>query len=65
MKALSVTELTLQIKRQLELGFTNVFVQGEISNIKLQSSGHFYFTLKDSGAQMSCVLFKGQTKNLS
>ena len=65
MKALSVTELTLQIKRQLELGFTNVWVQGEISNMKLQSSGHFYFTLKDSGAQMSCVLFKGQTRGLS
>lgn len=65
MKALSVTELTAQIKKQLETGFSYICVQGEISNIKLQSSGHYYFTLKDAGAQISSVLFKGQTRTLS
>lgn len=65
MKALSVTELTTQIKKQLETGFSYVCVQGEISNIKLQSSGHYYFTLKDAGAQISSVLFKGQARMLS
>ncbi|MEI8329482.1 MAG: exodeoxyribonuclease VII large subunit [Chlamydiia bacterium] len=65
MKALSVTELTSQIKQQLETRFSFIYVQGEISNIKLQISGHYYFTLKDAGAQISCVLFKGQTKSLS
>ncbi|NDD57932.1 MAG: exodeoxyribonuclease VII large subunit [Chlamydiae bacterium] len=65
MKALSVTELTLQIKKQLETGFASLLVQGEISNIKLQSSGHYYFTLKDPSSQISAVLFKGQTRHLS
>jgi exodeoxyribonuclease VII large subunit len=37
-----------------------VWVTGEITNLKLQSSGHFYFTLKDSGAQIGCVLFRGE-----
>lgn len=65
MKALSVTELTSQIKQQLETGFSSIYVKGEISNIKLQASGHYYFTLKDAGSQISCVLFKGHTKALS
>jgi exodeoxyribonuclease VII large subunit len=59
-KALSVTELTLGIKRQLEGGFSAVRVAGEISNYRLQSSGHAYFVLKDSNAQLGCVLFRGQ-----
>lgn len=65
MKALSVTELTSQIKKQLEGAFAFVSVEGEVSNLKLQSSGHLYFTLKDSQAQLSAVLFKGQSRNLS
>lgn len=59
-RALSVTELTLGIKRQLEGGFSAVRVAGEISNYRLQSSGHAYFVLKDANAQLSCVLFRGQ-----
>lgn len=57
---LSVTQLTLGIKRQLEGGFAAVRVAGEISNYRLQSSGHAYFVLKDANAQLSCVLFRGQ-----
>lgn len=64
-KVLSVTELTFAIKSLLEPQFRAVHVRGEISNLKLQSSGHFYFSLKDAGAQLSAVLFKGSASQLS
>lgn len=54
---LTVTRLTQHIKRQLEGQFQQVWVQGEVSNLRRQSSGHVYFSLKDSGAQIPCVLF--------
>lgn len=57
---LSVTDLTLQIKRSLEKGFGSVWVTGEISNYRLQSSGHAYFVLKDANAQLQSVLFRSQ-----
>jgi exodeoxyribonuclease VII large subunit len=61
-KVLSVTELTGQIRRLLEEQVGQVWVTGEITNLRVQSSGHIYFTLKDVGAQLSCVLFRGQTQ---
>jgi len=64
-KILSVSELTYSIKSKLESSFPNIQVQGEISNFKAQSSGHLYFTLKDSQAQISCVMFKGYAKSLA
>ena len=57
---LSITELTLRVKQALEGGFTSVWVRGEVSNLRMQASGHAYFTLKDANAQLSCVLFRGQ-----
>lgn len=57
---LSVTEITLQIKRSLEKSFGSVWVTGEISNYRLQSSGHAYFVLKDATAQLQAVLFRSQ-----
>ena len=48
---ISVSELTRQIRTNLESSFPRVFVRGEISNFKAHASGHFYFTLKDDGAQ--------------
>jgi exodeoxyribonuclease VII large subunit len=54
---LQVTELTRHIKRQLESRFTQVWVRGEVSNLRKQSSGHLYFSLKDSGSQIPCALF--------
>jgi exodeoxyribonuclease VII large subunit len=54
---LSVTELTRQIKRQLEGRFAQTWVRGEISNLRRQHSGHLYFSLKDSGSQLPCALF--------
>jgi exodeoxyribonuclease VII large subunit len=58
-KVLSVTELTHRVKDLLEERFPNVWVEGEISNVRSPSSGHVYFTLKDAGAQLAVVLFRG------
>src|SRR5262245_39375247 len=57
-KALSVTELTGQIRRLLEQQVGQVWVTGEVTNLRVQSSGHIYFTLKDAQCQLSCVLFR-------
>jgi exodeoxyribonuclease VII large subunit len=59
-KILSVTELTSQIRRILEGQIGHVWVTGEITNLRNQTSGHIYFTLKDANAQLSCVLFRGE-----
>ena len=56
----SVSELTQKLKKQLEGGFADRRVAGEVSNLRLQSSGHAYFVLKDAGAQLACVMFRGQ-----
>jgi exodeoxyribonuclease VII large subunit len=56
-KILSVSELTSQVRNLLEKYVGLVWVSGEITNLRAQSSGHLYFTLKDSGAQLNCVLF--------
>lgn len=61
---LSVTQLTQEIQEVLEGRIGSVWVEGEISNHRLQSSGHQYFTLKDAGAQISCVLFRGAAARL-
>jgi len=61
-KVLSVSELTRQIKSLLEAQVGVVWVSGEITNLRPQSSGHIYFTLKDAGAQLNCVLFRGESK---
>src|SRR5438128_3945390 len=57
-KVLTVAELTRAIRGTLETRFRAVWVQGEISNYKQHPSGHQYFTLKDSRAQISCVIFR-------
>ena len=56
-QVLNVTELTRQIKVQLEENFVQIWVRGEVSNLRRQSSGHVYFSLKDSESQLPCVLF--------
>ena len=55
----SVTEFTHEVKDLLEGGIRPGWVRGEVSNLRAQASGHFYFSLKDAGAQLSCVLFRG------
>jgi exodeoxyribonuclease VII large subunit len=61
---LSVSELTSSIKKHLESRFPLVYVKGEISNFKEQSSGHLYLTLKDQESQISGVLFRGNARDL-
>ena len=56
-KVLSVSELTGAVRALLEKQIGTVWVSGEITNLRAQSSGHIYFTLKDAGAQLGCVLF--------
>jgi exodeoxyribonuclease VII large subunit len=56
---MSVSELTRGIRMLLEEQIGTVWVEGEVSNLRRQASGHQYFTLKDEGAQLSCVLFRG------
>src|SRR6266700_2715719 len=57
-KILTVSELTRNIRGALETKFGALWVQGEVSNYKLHPSGHQYFTLKDSRAQIACVIFR-------
>ena len=57
---LTVSELTRQIRSNLEQQFRSVWVEGEISNLRSPSSGHHYFTLKDRGSQIRAVLFRSQ-----
>lgn len=57
---LTVSQLTHAIKLNLESSFPCVHLQGEISNFKLQSSGHLYFSLKDAQSQITAVMFKGE-----
>lgn len=62
---LTVTQLTNAIKRCLETSFSLVWIQGEISNLKQQSSGHLYFSLKDAQAQIAAVMFKNEASALA
>lgn len=61
---LTVSQLTQAIKLSLESTFPSIWLQGEVSNCKLQSSGHLYLSLKDSKAQISAVMFRGDMGNL-
>lgn len=62
---LTVSELTRQIRGLLETRLGSIWVKGEISNFRQQSSGHCYFTLKDASAQLSAVLFKSAANYLT
>ena len=61
---LSISELTQLIKFQLEQSFDYLWVEGEISNFRIPSSGHFYFTLKDEKSQIRAVMFRSQNRTL-
>jgi exodeoxyribonuclease VII large subunit len=60
-RVFSVSELTADIRRVLERSLGQLWVSGEVTNCRAQSSGHVYFTLKDAGAQVSCVLFRSDS----
>jgi exodeoxyribonuclease VII large subunit len=60
----SVSDLTARIRELLARNFTDITVQGEISNCRPATSGHIYFTLKDDRAQIRCVFFKQQQRGM-
>ena len=61
---ISVSELNKNAKLVVEQCFPSIFVTGEISNCMRPRSGHYYFSLKDSGAQISCAMFKSYQGSL-
>ncbi len=61
---ISVSQLNNQIKSLLESTFISVYVEGEVSRVTYHSSGHLYFTLKDSNSSISCVMFRGNNQRL-
>ena len=60
----SVSEITQDIKIIFENTFSQVWVEGEISNFKSANSGHFYFTLKDKTAVLAAAMFARANKEL-
>lgn len=61
---LTVSQLNRQVKSYLENELGLIHVEGEVSNLSKPVSGHYYFTLKDSNAQIRCVYFKSRHTNL-
>ncbi len=61
---LSVSQITMRIKSMLEAGFSSVWLSGELSNVKLHSSGHLYFSLKDEHAQISAVMWRSRVSRV-
>jgi len=60
----TVSQLTRCIKDLIEPAFSSICVQGEVSNFKQQSSGHLYFSLKDSEAQIQAVMFRSNVRGI-
>ena len=67
MQVYSVTQINTYIKNLFVRDFvlSRITVRGEVSNCKYHSSGHIYFTLKDRGGAISCVMFSGQRERLT
>jgi exodeoxyribonuclease VII large subunit len=63
-RPLSVSELTNSVRVALETRFASVWVEGEISNFKAHSSGHWYFTIKDEGAQLRAKCFRSSNTRI-
>jgi exodeoxyribonuclease VII large subunit len=61
-KAISVTQLARRIRNLLEIEVGDVWVEGEVSNIRKQASGHWYFSIKDESAQISCAMFSAKRR---
>jgi len=61
---ISVSRFTSLLKDVLEENFSHVWLEGELSNLSQPASGHLYFTLKDSGAMLRCVMFRSSAKAL-
>ncbi len=63
-RCFKIFEITSLIKETLESQFYSVMLEGEVSNFRPSSTGHYYFSLKDSKSMISAVMFKNAAKNL-
>jgi exodeoxyribonuclease VII large subunit len=63
-KPFSVSDLNKRVRNCLEGQFDLIWVQGEVSNFKAHSSGHWYFSLKDTKAQVAAVMFRGHNSRM-
>ena len=63
-RPLTVSELTESVRKAIEARFATVWVEGEISNFKAHSSGHWYFTIKDEGAQLRAKCFRSANSRI-
>ena len=61
----TISRLSREARILLESHFPYIWVEGEISNFTAPHSGHWYFSLKDAGAQVRCAMFRGQNRNVS
>ncbi len=64
-KGISVTQLNRSVKDLLDRQLGPIWVEGEISNISVPSSGHWYFSLKDNTAQVRCAMFRGRNSQVA
>src|SRR5579862_9934277 len=60
----TVRDLVSAVRTHIEREYTDVWVEGEISNFRAHESGHFYFTLKDESAQIRVVIFRSSARLL-
>ena len=60
----TVSRLNREVKTLLERQLGGIWIEGELSNLTLARSGHWYFSLKDDGAQTSCAMFKSRNSLL-
>ena len=64
-KVYSVAEVNRKARMVLESGMGEVWVEGELSRVTIHSSGHWYFTLKDEGAAVSCAMFRNDNQKIT
>ena len=66
-KTLTVSDINNYIKKTLDNDFilANCSIKGEVSNLKLHTSGHIYFSLKDKFSKINCIMFRGDAGNLN
>src|SRR5450432_1635715 len=60
----TVRDLVAAVRAHIEREYGDAWVEGEISNLRAQDSGHIYFTLKDANSQLSAVMFRSQARLL-
>ena len=63
-KIFTVSELTLLVRDRLEHGFPDLWIEGEVSNLRTPGSGHLYFTLKDETSQIRAILLRTGAQRL-